>query len=171
MRGGVIFKRRPGPRPARHERRRRNRALGNSGGSVGGPAPPPPPPPPPQKPRAHAGRRGAPAAPRRRRPAACWPLARPAGRWPASLGEQEGGAGVARAWRGRGAGYRLRLGMSGAGVARISCSPWGRNRRELPVPTFGPKVPRLAPRARPPLRRADGADGCSIVPAFQWLSQ
>eukprot|EP00661_Eupelagonemidae_sp_cell13_P019884 gene19884-biopygen10068 len=46
-------------------------------------------------------------------------------------GEQEGGAGVARAWRGRGAGYRLRLGMSGAGVARawrgrgagIPCSP------------------------------------------------
>eukprot|EP00661_Eupelagonemidae_sp_cell13_P024417 gene24417-biopygen19419 len=43
----------------------------------------------------------------------------------------EGGAGVARAWRGRGAGYRLRLGMSDAGVARawrghgaeISCSP------------------------------------------------
>eukprot|EP00661_Eupelagonemidae_sp_cell13_P024176 gene24176-biopygen4389 len=33
------------------------------------------------------------------------------------LGEQEGGAGVARAWRGRGAGYRLRLGMSGAGMA------------------------------------------------------
>eukprot|EP00661_Eupelagonemidae_sp_cell13_P000652 gene652-biopygen16658 len=35
-----------------------------------------------------------------------------------SQGGQEGGAGVARAWRGRGAGYRLRLGMSGAGVAR-----------------------------------------------------
>eukprot|EP00661_Eupelagonemidae_sp_cell13_P000258 gene258-biopygen21089 len=34
------------------------------------------------------------------------------------LGEQEGGAGVARAWRGRGAGFRLRFGMSGVGMAR-----------------------------------------------------
>eukprot|EP00661_Eupelagonemidae_sp_cell13_P007525 gene7525-biopygen19567 len=38
-------------------------------------------------------------------------------------GEQEGGAGVARACRGRGAGYRLRFGMSGAGVARTFAVP------------------------------------------------
>eukprot|EP00661_Eupelagonemidae_sp_cell13_P000588 gene588-biopygen1615 len=52
--------------------------------------------------------------------------------WPPQpQGEQEGGAGMARAWRGRDAGYRLQFGMSGAGVARvwsghgagISCSP------------------------------------------------
>eukprot|EP00661_Eupelagonemidae_sp_cell13_P014727 gene14727-biopygen17122 len=34
------------------------------------------------------------------------------------VGEQEGGAGVARAWRGRGAGYRHVLAWGGAGVAR-----------------------------------------------------
>eukprot|EP00661_Eupelagonemidae_sp_cell13_P022740 gene22740-biopygen16276 len=46
-------------------------------------------------------------------------------------GEQDTGAGVARAWRGRGAGCGLQFGMSGAGVARawrghgagMSCSP------------------------------------------------
>eukprot|EP00661_Eupelagonemidae_sp_cell13_P024236 gene24236-biopygen19405 len=38
--------------------------------------------------------------------------------WRCHQGEQEGGTGVARAWRGRGAGYRLQFGMSGAGVAR-----------------------------------------------------
>eukprot|EP00661_Eupelagonemidae_sp_cell13_P012692 gene12692-biopygen14040 len=50
-----------------------------------------------------------------------------------SQGGQEGGAGVARAWHGRGTGYRLQFGMDGAGVARawrgrgagISCSPRG----------------------------------------------
>eukprot|EP00661_Eupelagonemidae_sp_cell13_P022499 gene22499-biopygen20740 len=48
------------------------------------------------------------------------------------LGEQDSGAGVARAWRGRGAGYRQFLAWGGAGVARawrgrgagMSCSPW-----------------------------------------------
>eukprot|EP00661_Eupelagonemidae_sp_cell13_P020054 gene20054-biopygen20573 len=48
------------------------------------------------------------------------------------LGEQDSGAGVARAWRGRGAGYRQFLAWGGPGVARawrgrgagMSCSPW-----------------------------------------------
>eukprot|EP00661_Eupelagonemidae_sp_cell13_P016742 gene16742-biopygen9811 len=35
-----------------------------------------------------------------------------------SLGSQDSGAGVARAWRGRGAGYRPFLGLGGAGMAR-----------------------------------------------------
>eukprot|EP00661_Eupelagonemidae_sp_cell13_P010347 gene10347-biopygen9330 len=50
----------------------------------------------------------------------------------ASLGSQDSGAGVARAWRGRGAGYRQYFGLGGAGVARawrgrgagMSCDPW-----------------------------------------------
>eukprot|EP00661_Eupelagonemidae_sp_cell13_P008749 gene8749-biopygen15191 len=63
-------------------------------------------------------------------------------------GEQDSGAGVARAWRGRGAGYRHFLAWGGAGVARawrgrgvgISCSPRGpksmvfENRPQAPVP-------------------------------------
>eukprot|EP00661_Eupelagonemidae_sp_cell13_P014749 gene14749-biopygen2104 len=52
-------------------------------------------------------------------------------------GSQDSGAGVARAWRGRGAGYRHFLTWDGAGVARawrgrgagISCSPWRRLQR------------------------------------------
>eukprot|EP00661_Eupelagonemidae_sp_cell13_P024287 gene24287-biopygen1348 len=36
----------------------------------------------------------------------------------AAQGEQDTGAGVARAWRGRGAGYRHFFGLGGAGVAR-----------------------------------------------------
>eukprot|EP00661_Eupelagonemidae_sp_cell13_P025058 gene25058-biopygen4466 len=48
------------------------------------------------------------------------------------LGSQDSGAGVARAWRGRGAGYRLLFGLGGVGVARtwrgrgagMSCDPW-----------------------------------------------
>eukprot|EP00661_Eupelagonemidae_sp_cell13_P013548 gene13548-biopygen507 len=38
--------------------------------------------------------------------------------WNRTCGVFQGGAGVARAWRGRGAAYRLRLSMNGAGVAR-----------------------------------------------------
>eukprot|EP00661_Eupelagonemidae_sp_cell13_P023621 gene23621-biopygen20832 len=53
---------------------------------------------------------------------------------PGFQGEQDSGAGVARAWRGRGAGYRPFLAWGGAGVARawrgrgagISCSPRAR---------------------------------------------
>eukprot|EP00661_Eupelagonemidae_sp_cell13_P002976 gene2976-biopygen17121 len=60
-------------------------------------------------------------------------------RWPAGVhggpgtfqGSQGSGAGVARAWRGRGAGYRPSFGLGGAGVARawggrgagMSCDP------------------------------------------------
>eukprot|EP00661_Eupelagonemidae_sp_cell13_P009632 gene9632-biopygen22739 len=48
-----------------------------------------------------------------------------------SESSRDSDAGVARAWRGRGAGYRQFLGMSGAGVARawrgrgagMSCDP------------------------------------------------
>eukprot|EP00661_Eupelagonemidae_sp_cell13_P012989 gene12989-biopygen16989 len=48
------------------------------------------------------------------------------------LGSQDSGAGVARAWRGRGAGCRQILGLGGAGVARawrrrgagMSCDHW-----------------------------------------------
>eukprot|EP00661_Eupelagonemidae_sp_cell13_P017463 gene17463-biopygen9870 len=60
--------------------------------------------------------------------------------WAGGNREQDGGADVARAWRGRGAGYKLQFGMSGTGVARawcgrgvdISCSPsggWARRAR------------------------------------------
>eukprot|EP00661_Eupelagonemidae_sp_cell13_P009357 gene9357-biopygen22712 len=40
-------------------------------------------------------------------------------------GEQDGGAGVARAWRGRGAGYRPFLAWGGVGVARAFPVPPG----------------------------------------------
>eukprot|EP00661_Eupelagonemidae_sp_cell13_P024708 gene24708-biopygen4435 len=51
---------------------------------------------------------------------------------PGPLGSQDSGAGVARAWRGRGAGHRHFFGLGGAGVARawrgrgagMSCDPW-----------------------------------------------
>eukprot|EP00661_Eupelagonemidae_sp_cell13_P022272 gene22272-biopygen20723 len=62
------------------------------------------------------------------------PPGHPGPRPPRPLGEQDSGAGVARAWRGRGTGYRQILAWGGAGVARawrgrgagMSCSPWGK---------------------------------------------
>eukprot|EP00661_Eupelagonemidae_sp_cell13_P015642 gene15642-biopygen2173 len=70
------------------------------------------------------------------------------------LGEQDSGAGVARAWRGRGAGCRQLLAWGGAGVARawrgrgagMPCSPWklfpGESRKLSEIPAFSGKVSR-----------------------------
>eukprot|EP00661_Eupelagonemidae_sp_cell13_P000086 gene85-biopygen3042 len=92
-----------------------------------------------------------------------------------ALGEQDSGAGVARAWRGRGAGYMPFMAWGGAGVARawrgrgagMSYSPWGHRTVARAWRGHGAGVARACPV--PHGQRGGGANHRIHLNAYSYL--